>query len=89
MKRYLLLLLVPTLVFAFGSGTIKRIDQIENNTGTDIVLKPTSDVKVDTFTGNYVLKSGALKEIEESSVSNTELGFLSGSTSNIQTQINN
>lgn len=42
-----------------------------------------------TFTGNKALISDGSKKIEESTTSSTELGYLSGTTSNIQTQLNN
>jgi hypothetical protein len=75
-------------VFAqFSGGTTKQIDQINNNTQTDIILNPTSAVKVNNFTGSFVLESGASKELQESATTSTELGYLSGATSNIQTQI--
>lgn len=83
----LLMLITPIMVLGLGSDTVKKIDIIENNTATDITLKPDASVKVDTFIGNFVLQSGAAKEIEESTTTNTELGYLSGVTSSIQTQI--
>ena len=44
--KYITLLFIPMLVFGFGTGTIKQIDQIDNNTETDILLNPTSKVTV-------------------------------------------
>jgi len=35
MKKYLILLFVPMLAFSFGSGTVKQIDEIKNNTGSN------------------------------------------------------
>lgn len=75
------------LVFAFGSQTVKQIDEIKNNTGTDIVLNPTDKVKINYFAGEKALQSTVDGELEESAVTNTELGFVSGVTSSIQTQI--
>jgi len=88
MKLFLLLLVIPVYVFAqFTSGTTKQIDQINNNTQLDIILNPTNTVKVNNFSGNFALQSGSLKELEESATTNTELGYVSGVTSSIQTQI--
>ena len=89
MKYIILLMLMPVYVFAqFSGGTTKQIDQINNNTQADIILNPASAVKVNNFTGNFVLQSGSLKELEESATTSTELGYLSGVTSAIQAQIN-
>lgn len=41
------------------------------------------------FAGNKALVSDTNKKIEESTTTSTELGYLSGTTSNIQTQLNN
>ena len=62
-KNLTLLLFVPIFVFAFGSTRVRKIDQIENETGTDLILNPTNDVVTDSITGgksasdNLVLKS--------------------------------
>ena len=91
MKKKLVLfgfLFVSTLATAqFVSQTTKQIDIIQNNTANDIVLDPNSTVKVNNLTGGFALQSGSLKELEESAVTNTELGYVSGVTSPIQTQI--
>ncbi len=71
----------------FSSATVKQIDTIKNNTEVDITLDPVSSVKVNSLTGGFALQSGASKELEESAVTSTELGFVSGVTSSIQTQI--
>jgi hypothetical protein len=87
MKKYLILLFIPALVFGFGSQTVKQIDEIKNNTGTDILLNPTDKVDINYFTGEKALQSTVDGELEESAVTNTELGYLSGVTSSIQSQI--
>jgi len=78
---------IPSIIFGFGNNTVKQIDQINNNTGVDIILNPISSVKVNSLTGGKALQSGALKELEESAVTNVELGYVSGVTSSIQTQL--
>jgi hypothetical protein len=75
------------LVFAFGNQTVKQIDEIKNNTGTDILLNPTDKVDIGYFTGEKALQSTVDGELEESAVTNTELGYVSGVTSSIQTQL--
>lgn len=90
MKNILILLfclLSITGYAQFSSSTTKKIDTIENNSANDITLKPNSSVKVDNFTGGFALQSGSLKELEESAVTNTELGFMSGVTSSVQDQL--
>ena len=89
MKLMLLVFLFTiNLAYAqFSSDTVKKIDVIENNTSSDITLKPNTSVKVDTLTGGFALESGASKELQESAVTSTELGYVSGVTSSIQTQI--
>ena len=91
--KLLSLLLVNILIIncAFGqfnNGTTEQIDQINNNTQVDIILNPTNAVKINNFTGSKALQSGAANELEESLVTSTELGFVSGVTSSIQAQIN-
>ena len=84
-----LILLVPLLANAqLGSSTTaKKIDQINSNTGTDIILNPNDKVIMNYFTGSKALQSSATNEVEESAVTNTELGYVSGVTSGIQGQI--
>ena len=89
MKNLLILMiLIPSIAIGFGVGTTKKIDTIENNTGTDITLSPVNAVVIDTLTGNFVMQSSGAKELEESGTTNTELSYLSGVTSALQTQIN-
>ena len=81
------MLSISTLKAQFSSETKLQADQIDNNTGVDIILNPVNSVKVNSFSSGFALQSGASQEIEESTVTNTELGYLSGVTSAIQTQI--
>lgn len=88
-KRFILTFFIAIpLVFGFGSQTVKQIDEIKNNTGTDILLNPTDKVDINYFTGEKALQSTVDGELEESAVTNTELSYVSGVTSSIQTQIN-
>jgi hypothetical protein len=90
MKNILILLfclLSITGYAQFSSSTTKKIDTIENNSANDITLKPNSSVKVNNFSGGFALQSGVAKELEESAVTNTELGFMSGVTSSVQDQL--
>jgi hypothetical protein len=87
-KFILTFFIAVPLVFAFGTQTVKRIDEIKNNTGTDIVLNPNDSVKINYFDGGKALQSSPNGDLAESAVTNTELGFVSGVTSSIQTQIN-
>jgi hypothetical protein len=79
--------LVIPVALAFGPFTTKKIDTIENNGGTDILLNPTDKVDIGYFAGQFALQSTADGELEESSITNTELGYVSGVTSSIQTQL--
>ena len=81
------MILIPSIAIGFGVGTTKKIDTIENNTGTNITLSPVNAVVIDTLTGNFVMQSSGAKELEESAITTTELGYLSGATSSLQTQI--
>jgi len=47
------------------------------------------NIRSDNLTTNTVLVGDTNKNIVSSTITNTELGYLSGATSNIQTQINN
>jgi len=75
------------LALGFGIGTVKKIDEIQNNTGSNILLNPTSKVELGYGSGSFALQTSASNEIEESTVTSTELGYLSGVTSGIQGQI--
>ena len=90
MKNLLILAFcsISLLTYAqFSSDTTKQIDVIENNAASDILLKPNDKVDIDYFLGEKALQSTIDGELEESSVTNTELGFLSGVTSGLQGQI--
>jgi hypothetical protein len=83
----LLFFVAIPIVFGFGGQTKMRIDEIYNNTETNILLKPTNKVEVDYFSGQKALQSTVNGELEESNVTNTELNYLSGVNSNIQDQM--
>lgn len=85
-KNIIIFLFLPILAFGFGTGTIKKIDEIKNNTGSDILLNPTDKVDIGYFTGEKVLQSTVDGELEESAVTNTTLTYLDA-TSSIQTQL--
>lgn len=88
MKLFILLFMISFPLFAqFGSTTIKQIDEIKNNNGTDIILNPVDKVKLNYFSGNFALQSTATGELEESAVTNTELDYLSGVTDYVQDQL--
>lgn len=70
-----------------SSTTMKKIDEIQNNTGTDILLNPDDKVDINYFTGDKALISTADGELDESATTSTELGYVSGVTSAIQTQL--
>lgn len=53
--KYIALLFIPMFVFGFGSGTIKQIDQLDNNTETDILLNPDNKVTVTGLTEGELL----------------------------------
>lgn len=88
---------IPTLVIAFaclvlflgfGASTIKDIDILRNNTASNITLDPDTDVIVTSLSnGNRALTSGSGGELKESATTDTEVGYLSGVTSSVQTQI--
>ena len=88
-KVLLLIMLFSGLAFAQlnSSTTTVKIDKVENNTGLDIILNPTDKVDIQYFTGSKALQSTVDGELEESAVTNTELGYVSGVTSGIQGQI--
>jgi hypothetical protein len=80
------MLAIP-VVFGFGNQTKKAIDEITNNTGTDILLNPTDKVDINYFTGSKALQSTADGELEESTTTSTQLGYLNTTTSDVQVQI--
>lgn len=62
---------------------------ISNNLNMGAYGVTASSFTDNNFTGNKALISDGTKKIEESGTTSTELGFLSGASSNIQTQLNN
>ena len=83
----LLFFVAIPIVFGFGGQTKMRIDEIYNNTGDNIILKPSNKVGIDYLTGDKIIQSTAEGLLEESTVTTTELGYLSGVTSSVQDQI--
>lgn len=82
----LLIILLPLIAYAqFGSFTLEKIDRIENNTESQITML--DDIRLDTQTANTVPFLDGDKDLVSSSVTDTELGYLSGVTSSIQTQL--
>jgi hypothetical protein len=87
-------LIVIFLLFAldsmaqFSSNRATKTDEIQSNTTSNIILNPTTDVILDNLTGNTVPYLNGSKAIKSSSVTDTELGYLSGVTSSVQTQLN-
>ena len=73
----------------YAQSTTKSIDKIVNNSEDNITIEPNSSVLISTFTGGLALQSGPSKEVQESSVTSSELGYLSGVTGPIQSQIDN
>jgi len=71
--KLILLLFIPTLLFA-ALGTSDRELEVDK-------LIPQSSVVIDGFAGSLVLESDGSGGLSESSVSSTELGYLSGITS--------
>lgn len=93
MKKWILasILLVATTVLAIGGTTIvKQLDTIVSSvTNGDITLTPngTGNVIVSSGTATTVPYFDASKQLVSSAVTPTELGYVSGVTSAIQTQI--
>lgn len=93
MRKWILagVLLVATTVLAIGGTTIvKQIDTIVSSvTNGDITLTPngTGDVIISSGTATTVPYFDASKQLVSSAVTPTELGYVSGVTSAIQTQI--
>lgn len=86
MKRLLILALVPVTVWGIGSTyTAIKADRIAKNTETQITMSDT--VRFSSGTATTVPYLDANKDLVSSSVTPTELGYLSGVTSAIQTQL--
>lgn len=82
------------------TGAVNQIAVTDNGAGSTVVLSTPQDIHTGaspTFTGltlsgltaNRALASNASKALVSSAVTDTELGYLSGVTSAIQTQLNN
>ena len=86
MKRLLIFALVPVTVWGIGSTfTKQKIDRIGVNTESQITMEDTT--RFNSGTASTVPYLDANKDFVSSSVTPTELGYLSGVTSSIQTQI--
>ena len=87
MKRLLIFALVPVTVWGIGSTfTKQKIDRIGVNTESQITMEDTT--RFNSGTASTVPYLNANKDFVSSSVTPTELGYLSGVSSSIQTQIN-
>lgn len=71
-----------------NSGTWNTIFQTTSTTNTNLDLTFNGSITLSPLTGSRALVSSAGKVISESSVTSTELGYVSGVTSSIQTQLN-
>lgn len=80
-------LLATTALAIFTSATIRKIDTIQSNTATDITIDPSGDLILTSATANTVPYFNATKKLLSSVVTDTELAYLSGVTSAIQTQL--
>ena len=86
MKRLLIFALIPVTVWGIGSTyTAIKADRISKNTETQITMNDT--VRFSSGTASRVPYLDANKDLVTSSVTDTELGYLSGVTSAIQTQL--
>lgn len=91
MTTFIKLLFIFVVFFSLKGRTqlIKRIDTIENNSQTNIILDPNGGkIILNDETANRVPFLNATSGLQASSVSDTELSYLFGVTSAIQTQIN-
>jgi hypothetical protein len=66
-----------TAMAQFGTTRVQKIDEID----------PADKLTLSYLGGDFALQSSASGEIEESAVTSTELGYVSGVTSDIQTQL--
>jgi hypothetical protein len=77
---------------ANGSGAAASLAAtltVGNTTGgTDLVVSAGDELTITDATASRVAQFDASKNLESSTVTNTELGYLSGTTSSVQTQIN-
>jgi len=74
-------------IFEYGVKWIFETDSTTSDFYTNLIAH--GNIKSTSLTANKALVSDASKNIVSSAVTDTELSYLSGATSNIQTQINN
>lgn len=68
------ILLFMSLAHGFGTETEKAIDTIKNNTASNITLSPDNKVINTSFSdGEFILQSGATKEVNQTSIAPTDL----------------
>lgn len=86
MKQFILLTALITMVgFGFGTDTKILVDELEKNNAAQISVL--DNIIFDTLDANTVPFMDNSKQLTSSSVNAIELGYLSGVTSFIQTQI--
>ncbi len=85
--------LYPKTTIAQVDGLQGQLDSIntslQNKVGLSDLTGAISTVKTSDLTANRALISNGLGKIDVSSVTSTQLGYVSGVTSAIQTQLNN
>ena len=86
MKKLILLLLFPVIVFGFGSLIQKQIDTITPPSGS-LTLKDT--VVFDSGTASRVHYLNVSKELTASDIDPVELSYLDGATQNINAALDN
>jgi hypothetical protein len=77
------------LGFTAGDNTADMVFYTGGSTVESARIKSDGKINVSGLTASKVVQTNASKDLESSSVSTTELGYVSGVTSAIQTQINN
>lgn len=75
---------VPTPTSVDNIASVVNVDYMNNNLNGAV-----STIKTSNLTTNRALVSNSSGKVDVSSVTSTELGYLSGVTSNVQTQLNN
>lgn len=78
---------LESFLYVTGAQTNNSGITIENDTGLTITTGA-GVITHNGWNGSRAVVSGAAKELAESSVTSTELGYLSGVTSALQTQLN-
>jgi hypothetical protein len=93
LKLVIVLVFVSALGYAGVFYDKINVDNLQldgntvSSTSGDITLDPDSDLILTDLTANRALYLGASKELLSSSVTDTELGFLSGVSSGLQSQL--